>query len=59
MNMPKLKLPPRRRRTKPMPEGWRNKCIDYYERTHSARALAAMLVDLEWAEGHVPPEEEP
>ncbi len=46
-----LKLPRRRRRTGEMPGLYRQVCVDYYATTHSARALAAMLVDLEWREG--------
>lgn len=47
----------RRRRTKPQDAAHRRRCIDYYVRTHSIESLAAMLVDLEWSEGHVPAEE--
>ena len=52
MKLPKL--PPRRRRTSEMDGDRRERCINYYVRTHSARSLAEMLVDLEWAEGYEP-----
>ena len=47
-------LPPRKRRKSQMDGDHRQRCVDYYVSTHGAQALAEMLVDLEWSEGHEP-----
>jgi hypothetical protein len=58
MAFPQIKIARPRRRDGKMPEAHWQRCVDYYVMTHSARALAEMLVDLEWSEGCAPPIDE-